>query len=323
MKRFWSLAAILVLLAALLAACGGSPRATTTESKSMEQSVSAPMAPGSAYSRDSAPAPNAAAKPAGPQAAPGQPASAPIPQASDRKIILNAQFDLKVKDADEMVQKVSITVRGAGGYVQETKQSGTKQQGRTVTMSLRVPAGQYGPITDLIRSAGEVVGQREWTQDVTAEFVDLDARKKSQEIHLAQLEKLMTQGGSIKELMEVEAEVARVNTDLESIKGRLRLLDNLVSYSTIIVTLYEPGAPAPIEPPKTLAERITRGFTGSWHGVVNFAGDLLVFVISALPVLVFMGILLGIPTFFAVRSSRRRRKQPPTPPDQQQSPFPR
>lgn len=337
-RRIWSLAALLVMGAVIWSGCSSSsPK--RTESAAVAPSagpVAQNSAAGGAYTSGKAAA-DSAAPPAAP--APGQtanqPASAPIPESGDRKIILNAQFDVKVKDADATIQKLGATVRGSGGYVQETRQSGTKQQGRTVTITLRVPSGQYGAITDLIRESGEVAGQREWTEDVTDQFVDLDARVKSQEIHLAQLQKLYQQGGTIKEMMDLEGEIARVQADIESMKGRLRVLDNRVSFSTIIVTLYEPGAPAPIQPPKTVGERIKRGFVGSWNGVVNFVGDLVVFVISALPVLAFLALILGVPAFFVIRAALRRRSQrsgpvPPVPSREQNPsdtdgppPFPR
>ncbi|MGE5675136.1 MAG: DUF4349 domain-containing protein [Mycobacterium leprae] len=233
-----------------------------------------------------------------------------MPETGDRKIILNAQFDLKVKDVDEAVNKLGVAVRASGGYVQETKQSGTKQQGRTLNMSLRVPANQYGPITELVRSTGEITSQREWTEDVTAEFVDLEARIQSQEIHLRQLQALYDKGGSIREMMDLENEISRVTSDIESMKGRIRVLSNRVDFSTIVVNLYEPGAPTPVQPPKNVWERVKYGFVNSYHGVVNFLGNLVVFLAAALPVLVFLAIIAGI-VYLIVRAVNRKHPKPP------------
>lgn len=228
----------------------------------------------------------------------------------DRKVILNAQVDLKVKEADGAVREISEAVRAAGGYVQENRQDGTQQQGRKVNLIVRVPSGAYGSIFELVNRLGEVTTSREWTNDVTEEYVDLDARIKTKETHLSQLQKLYAKGGSIKELMDLEQEIARVTAELESIKGRFQFLSSQVAFSTITVTLYEPGVPAPIQPPKTVWDRMKLGFATSWHGLVNWTGDLVVFLATAIPVLA-AGTILGGGGYGIYRAVRKRRQQPP------------
>lgn len=311
MKRKLSLLFALLLIMALVAACGAGAKKDApgaTEGK-------APATGAAPMPAESAPATPSAPPKGGTNDSATGGGSAPISLPTDRKIILNASFDVRVKDADDAISKISAAVRAAGGYVQDNRQQGTKVQGRRVNMSVRVPGGQYGAVTDLVRSLGEVSDQREWTEDVTAQFVDLEERIKTKEVHLSQLNKLQAQGGSIKELMELEAEINRVTADLESMKGQMRVLSNRVDFSTIIINLYEPGVPVPIQPPKTVWERTTRGFTESWNGVVNFLGNTLVFVISSIPVLALLAILGGIALLIVRFANRRfRRPQGPTPP---------
>jgi hypothetical protein len=302
-RRTLSLILVALLAAAVFGACasGSAPKASTANSAS-----------GSASKGVDSAAP--AAAPQG-NSAPGQISSAPAP-IDERKIVRNASFDLRIKDADETITRISQAVTASGGYVQETKQTGTKQNGRTVNMIVRVPSGQYSPLVELIRGLGEVAQQREWTEDVTEQFIDLDQRIKSQEIHLAQLEKLYAQGGSIQDMMQLETEIARVTADVESMKGKLRVLSSRVDFSTITMNLAEQGAPLPMQPPKTVWERMSRGFLESWHSVVNFTGDLLVFVVSALPVLAYLAVI-GLVIALIVRAlqkvaARRRPKGPPS-----------
>ncbi|HWI62950.1 MAG TPA: DUF4349 domain-containing protein [Symbiobacteriaceae bacterium] len=296
MRRKLSLALVIVLVAAVFGACSAG-------SKKAEE---AKMSTGSAPSEAAAPRPADAKAPMAPGSAPqGAPAGEPTPMPLDRKIIKNASFDIKVKDGDASVNKITASVTAAGGYVQDVKQSGTKLQGRTINITVRVPASSYDPLTTIIRELGEVTNQHQWTEDVTEQFVDLEERIKTKEAHLNQLQKLYAQGGSIKEMMELESEIARVTADLESMKGRIRVLSNRVDFSTLVVNLYEPNVPAPIAPPKNVWERMTRGFTQSWNGVVNFLGNLVVFLVSAVPVLVLLAIIGGI-SFVVVRFFLKR-----------------
>jgi hypothetical protein len=314
--------ALVVAMAGLLAACGAGRRegaksvspagrgAVTDGSAQRPAEQGTPTSPGQGV----VPAPATGTAPAADQD--GQPLPALVTSSPvDRKIILNAQFDVKVKNGDDAVAKIGQAVRAAGGYVQESRQGGTKQEGRTINMTLRVPAGEYGRLVDLIAGLGEVAGRREWTDDVTEQFVDLEARIKTKEAHLAQLRKLYEKGGSIKEMMELEAEVNRVTAELESLQGKMRFLKDRVEYSTIIVNLYEPGAPAPIAPPKSVWERMQRGFIESWNGVVNFTGDMAVLVVSAIPVLFYLAVVAAVlyPLYRVARRlyQARFRQQPP------------
>ncbi|HWI53531.1 MAG TPA: DUF4349 domain-containing protein [Symbiobacteriaceae bacterium] len=285
MRRKLILALVIVMAAVVFGACGAGQKMEKPAEGRSTSSAQAPSPATSPKSDSKVPtAPGAQPAPA------GEPAPAPL----DRKIIKNASFDVKIKDGDAAVNKLTATVTAAGGYVQDVKQSGTKQQGRTINMTVRVPSGQYEALTNIVRELGEVTTQHQWTEDVTEQFVDLELRIRTKEAHLAQLQKLYAQGGSIKEMMELESEIGRVTADLESMKGTMRVLANRVDFSTMVINLYEPGVPTPISPPKTVWERMQRGFTESWNGVINFMGNLAVFVVASTPILVFVAVLGGI-----------------------------
>jgi len=291
MRRKLILALVIVMAAAVFGACGaGKKMESPAEGRSTGSAPSQAQAPAAPPKSDS----KAPAAPGAQPAPAGQPAGEPAPTPLDRKIIKNASFDIKIKDGDAAVNKVTASVTAAGGYVQDVKQSGTKQQGRSINITVRVPSGQYEVLTNIVRELGEVTTQHQWTEDVTEQFVDLELRIKTKEAHLTQLQKLYAQGGTIKEMMELESEIGRVTADLESMKGMMRVLSNRVDFSTMVINLYEPGVPTPISPPKTVWERMQRGFTESWNGVINFMGNLAVFVVSSTPVLVFVAVLGGI-----------------------------
>ncbi|BDG60878.1 DUF4349 domain-containing protein [Caldinitratiruptor microaerophilus] len=333
MRRVLSLVALVVLSTTLLTACGSGIRKSAPAPQ--RQPATPDGAPSPAVGRGSpesgslldggGTAASAPVQPGAGQAVPGAwPApvpleaaatSVPTPADARRKIVLNAQFDVKVKDADEAVNRIGISVRAAGGYVQETKVSGTRQQGRSVNMSLRVPAAQYGNIVDLIIGLGEVTGRREWTEDVTEQYVDLEERIRSKEAHLTRLRQLLNRSGSVKELMEVEQEIDRVTAELESLQGRVRLLANRVDFSTIVLNLYEPQMPAPIEEPGSIWERMKLAFKASASSLANFTGNVAVVLASALPVVAYVTTLVApaYAVFRAIRGAWRRRAAPVPP----------
>lgn len=296
---------VMVAVALVVSACGSGGAAKQNGGGSM--GVAESMRPGAAppVQNSGAPSQSREADSAAPIS------STAMPDSLERKIIMNAELDLRVKDANAAVEAVAASVRQSGGYVQETRQQGTREQGRTIQMTLRVPSGDYDSILSRIQDVSEeVIGRREWTNDVTAEYLDLEVRVKSSETHLDQLRKLYDRGGTIKELMELEQEIARVTANLESLKGRYRYLSNQVSFSTVIARFFETGAPAPIKTPKSVWERMKLGFVRSWNDVVNFTSNAAIFIVTALPVLLYVAVL-GLILLLIARLVLRFRRKPP------------
>ncbi|MBP2017597.1 hypothetical protein J2Z79_000982 [Symbiobacterium terraclitae] len=224
----------------------------------------------------------------------GAPVASVTASVADRKIIQNAEVELSVRNVDDALDAINEAVRAAGGYVQENRVTGTRESGRRVNMTVRVPAGSYGSVLDLMNTLGEQIDLRQWTNDVTEEYLDLEARIQTGEAHLAQLRKLYEKSGSVTEMIELEREIARVTADLESLKGRYNYLANQVAFSTIRVNLYEPGVPTPVRDPQTLGERIRDGFLQSWHNTVALAESLLIGLVALIPVLLFLAVVGGL-----------------------------
>ncbi len=304
---------LLIVGLVTLTACGSG-----ASIKSSEQSIgegmatvtpSAPMNGAPPMQFPVAPQPTASVSDRAPEPLP--PGYAGSVTTFDRKVIMNGEIQVKVKSVEDALAKITSSVSQSGGYIQETRQEGVRQSGRTVYVTMRVPAERYTALTSLIGGLGEDPVTKEWTADVTAEYLDLDARMKTREVHLAQLQKLYDKGTTIKELMELEAEIARVTADLESLKGRFRYLSNQVAYSTISAKLYETSAPTPIQPPKGVLERMEREFLNSWNQVVNFTGTFLVFLVSVIPVIAYVAVLGGV-AYAIYRTVRRGRRGPPS-----------
>lgn len=322
MQKRTGLALLLLASMALAAGCGSGARneaASSGGSKGAPSQTVAPNAPAAAPSPQSGASydlavGNSASKP--PIEAPRPPrpgGEASVPEAGTaRKEIKNANFELKVKNVDDADKQLRAALQAAGGFIQSSQIEGQKENGRRMTIQIRVPAAGYDNTFSAIAGLGEEITRKEWTQDVTQEYYDLEARINVQEAHLAQLKKLYEKAGTIPEMIQLEQEIARVQAEMDSLKGRYQYLSNQVAFSTITVYLFEPGAPTPIQPPKTLWERMTRGFIGSTNNFVNFLGNLLVLIVSAIPVIIPLGIVgLAGRKLYVVIERRRRKNAPP------------
>src|SRR5690606_10928958 len=135
--------------------------------------------------------------------------------------------------------------------------------------------------------------QNQKGEDVTEEFVDLEARiATTKKLEERILELLDTRDGEIKDVIDIERELARVRTDIERMEGRLRFLDDRTSLTTVTIEAREQQDYAPAEAPG-LGGRIAGAWTSSTSSLLGAVEGVLLFGIACVPWLVAVGIVAG------------------------------
>ena len=231
-------------------------------------------------------------------------------QAFDRKIIRNANLTVEVASATDSQRRIVSIAESHQGFVvtseatQRTSADRTKPE-TTVNLVVRVPASQFNQVMEEVRAVGARVLQEKVTgQDVTEEFMDLEARIKNQKALEAQFIEIMKRAGKVDDALSVQRQLAEVRTEIEKLEGRRRFLENQSSLSTINVTL---------QPPTQIVNA-----TGFWYSVrsafsdgVDVATDIILFLIRAiialLPILVLVVLPLALLVKLGLRIVRRRR----------------
>jgi len=169
-------------------------------------------------------------------------------EAMNRKIIRNAELYLEVRDPAEGQRKITSIAESLGGFVvtSESKQSDTQDPTKKeleVNLVVRIPASQYNSALEQIRAIGNrVVQEKTSGQDVTEDFIDLEARIKTQKALELQFLEIMKQANTVSNALEVQRQIAEVRNDIEKLEGRKRFLENKASLSTITVSLRTPAA---------------------------------------------------------------------------------
>ena len=187
--------------------------------------------------------------PAGRDAQPGAPSFGGAPKVADqivpapsggplvlRRVIRTGSLFVEVEEFDGAVRRLIIIAEGAGGFVATSSYSqgqGTPQG----TFVLRVPAPRFAATLTALEELGRVRERRVGGQDVSEEFVDLQARVRNLERHEQRLLTFMDRATKVSDLLAIEQEVARVRGEIESLTGRLRVLGNQVELATIEVAV--------------------------------------------------------------------------------------
>jgi len=161
----------------------------------------------------------------------------------ERRLIYSSELELKVKQYAPAEQAIKQKAEEFGGYVAETSAQRNWEGKLNGTINVRVPAKRFREALDFFGSLGEVTRQREWTQDVTEEYLDVQARianKRALERRLLGL--LAQKTAKLADLVAVEEKLAQVRAEIEQAEGRMRYLKNRIAFSAITVSLFEPSS---------------------------------------------------------------------------------
>jgi hypothetical protein len=197
-------------------------------------------------------------------ALPAVPAGMPTSTELERKIIYNVDLHLIVKDTDQALDEIQRLVAEMGGFVSESNvwREDTFRRG---TITVRVPAGQLEDALAQFRGlALDVESENVDSQDVTEEYVDLEARLRNEqrtETELLELLASRSETGKTQDILEVHRELSNVRAQIEQIQGRMRYLENLSAMATVRITvtpdaLLEPIAVAGWRPQGTARDAI-------------------------------------------------------------------
>jgi len=162
----------------------------------------------------------------------------------DRQIIYNANLTVKTEDADAARQKVVKLTEEVGGFLADSTTRVTEAGQRRVEVKVRVPASRFSEVVAQIRQLGKVEHESITSQDVTEEFIDLQARLRTLRQAEERLLAMLKRSGKLADLLAIERELAGRREEIERAEGRLRYLRDRVGFSTITVSLCEEGTAA-------------------------------------------------------------------------------
>jgi hypothetical protein len=219
-----------------------------------------------------------------------QPPGVPI-GGVQRELVRTAQLTVDVADPVAAVRQVRTAAASVGGFVTE-EQSGDNGS----WLVLRVPADALDRLLDEVAGYGRVTARTSQVLDATEEVVDLDARVATQTASVARVRGLLAEATSIGDVVAIESELARRESELDSLTRRLAALRDQVALSTLTVDLRGPGAVAP--PEVRPAPGFLDGLAAGWAGlraIGSAAAAVVGFVLPFLPVIAVLAgfVLLG------------------------------
>jgi hypothetical protein len=198
----------------------------------------------------------------------GNAASAPdkgIPTvvvAGDRNLILTAKIDMRSKDPWATADRAQAIASGLGGDVLNLSQSGTADT-RNASLTIRVPSSRFGDALQQLKSLeGEIQTSGVSAQDVTDQFVDLQARLTAKQAEEQRYIAILNRANTIDEILKVDASLGNVRTQIEQLTAQINSIKNRTEFSTISMSISTlsalPGdtSPKAWDPAKTVGRAL-------------------------------------------------------------------
>jgi len=151
----------------------------------------------------------------------------------ERMMIWSADVTVEVADVDEAVQQATEMAQARGGFVQDK----TQTRDERAHLKLRIPKASFQSTVDAMDSLGEVTERSVTGRDVTEEYADVQARLMNRVSLRDRLKVLLERAEKVEEVLKVEIELNRVQTEIDSMDARLRVLSGQVEFADVDLTL--------------------------------------------------------------------------------------
>ncbi|MCY4370806.1 MAG: DUF4349 domain-containing protein [bacterium] len=261
--RSWFLYCLIVLALLLAAACGGDDEAATTTvafASSPDEAVPASTAAPAttvamvlteeasaeeeaAAERESSLSSSAADGESTVELSAAAGLAATTPADLGRDVIYAGTVSVRAPDVEAAAREAVRIVQGLGGFVFGQQVSSSPEPQSYLTF--KVMPADFMAVLESLSGVGELVDKRVTADDVTERIVDFRSRIATAEASVLRLRDLLVEAPDLENVALIERELVQRETDLETLRGRLRTLTDLVSLATIEMAIFQLHEPVP------------------------------------------------------------------------------
>ena len=233
----------------------------------------------------------------------------------DRLVIKNATLSIAVNDPLKSMDTISRMAETRGGFVvsadmsQQYLSNGIKVP--QVSMTIRVPAERLAEALATIKAETDqpIISENNSSQDVTADYTDLNSRLTNLQAAEKQLQEIMASANKTEDVLSVYSQLVSVREQIELIKGQMKYYEESAALSSISVQLLANAAVQPLTiagwQPGGVAKEALQSLINTLQSLANFGIRLAILYI---PILLVIFVPIGLIIWGIVRLTRRGRK---------------
>lgn len=237
-------------------------------------------------------------------AAGGSALTDPIAVPTEKKIIRTASLTIATQTFADSLNALKTSCEGQGGWIESVSENVNSYSGlRTAYLTLRIPQSGLDTYLAGTENLGRVTSRSESAQDVTASYQDTRTRLNTQLALMDRLQALITESGDLSDLLALESQIADTQYQIDTLQSALNSTDRQVSYSTVSVTLREEKNVELTDASVSFWDRIVSAIRVGLESFIGFLGDMVVFLVAALPYIAIVMI-----TVIMIKLIKKRRK---------------
>lgn len=203
-------------------------------------------------------------------ASPGKKSNTPADAVAEKQLIQTADIRMQVKDLDACADTIEALMKNYGAYLSNATQQ-SSNYGSEAAWCIRVQQQHFNPLIKALTSQAQFINHKNIsTDDVTAEYVDIQTRLKTKkEVQARYIDILRNKARTVDEVLKAENEIRVLQEEIEAKTGRLNLIRDQASWSTIHLTFYQQVAYA--HAPETIqyswTDDMAAAFSTGWNGL--------------------------------------------------------
>lgn len=152
-----------------------------------------------------------------------------VAETQDRMLVWKARLSLEVGNISNSVAQAIAIAEKNGGYVEYK----SDDCDGFASLKLRIPASAFTVAVGSVESLGSITSRYLENEDVTEQYVDIDARLKNRVVLRDRLRELLDKATEVKDILAIETELNRVQGDIDSMEARLKSLKGQVDFATL------------------------------------------------------------------------------------------
>ena len=212
----------------------------------------------------------------------------------NRIVIMKGIIKIETGDFTDSENKLIEIVKKYSGYITNSSSEMNAAGNKSGSITVRIPFDKFHDFQKEISALGKVLSQDINGKDVTEEYIDLEARIRTQrELENRLLTLLSQKTGKLIEIIEVEQKLSSVRENIESAEGRIKYLKDQSTYSTIEVMFFEPSMLHTASGGGFFYE-IEQGFKKGLKGFTEILSGLIMITVSLSHIIIFLIILFII-----------------------------
>jgi len=188
-----------------------------------------------------------------------------------KKIIKDGSMSIKTKDITSSKKSIDEIVKKFNSYY-DTEELNNNGVGTYLNLKLRIPTDNFEKLIKAIENGKDEIARKSiHSRDVTEEFVDIEARLSNKRDYLKRYKDLLLKASTVKDIVDVEENIRKLQEEIESKEGRLKYLRDQVDYSTLEIELFQEKAYIfKAEQQDNFIERIKNAISQGWTALALF-----------------------------------------------------